>query len=90
MTTTVVVRANHGWDVLVDHIEENKTIRRDIVCADTEQQYVVWQGRSILVTELKPDTIVDMDDKMVVFTEDEYKENLMWEHTFGESHALTY
>ena len=90
MTTTVVVRANHGWDVLVDHIEENKTIRRDIVRADTEQQYVVWQGRSILVTELKPDIIVDMDDKMVVFTEDEYRENLMWEHTVGESYALTY
>ena len=87
MTTTVVVRANHGWDVLVDHIEENKTIRRDIVRADTEQQYVVWQGRSILVTELKPDIIVDMDDKMVVFTEDEYKENLMWEHTAGEEKA---
>ena len=87
MTTTIVVRANHGWDVLVDHIEENKTIRRDIVRADTEQQYVVWQGRSILVTELKPDIIVDMDDKMVVFTEDEYRENLMWEHTLA-NHAL--
>ena len=77
MTTTVVVRANHGWDVLVDHIEKNSTISRNLVPKNTEQSFSVWQGRSILVTEIAPGVVVDTSEKMFVFTqaEQEKREN---------------
>jgi hypothetical protein len=59
MTTTVIVKANHGWPVKVTAVDksadgtEARTEMR--VEKNTEVSFAIWSGRDILVREIQPD-----------------------------------
>lgn len=54
MTTSVVVKANHGWDVEVAKITPNGR-QVEIVKAGTEVTVYVWDGQDLRIHELNPD-----------------------------------
>ena len=57
MTTIVIIKANHGWDVDVTPIS-TKSGEPDgctfTVVANTEQTFNVWDGRDLLIHEVQP------------------------------------
>lgn len=60
MTTTVVVRANHGWPVDVTRVkpgwrEDPSSTTR--VQPNTEQAFAVWDGQDLLIHEVQPSEI---------------------------------
>lgn len=60
MTTTVIVRANHGWPVKVTTQSYTTTAvltREHIVDPDTEQTFYVYDGLDILIHEVQPNEI---------------------------------
>jgi hypothetical protein len=58
MTTTVTVKANHGWPVRVTHIDRSpdgqtrETISR--VEPGMEGVHAIWDGRDLLIHEIQP------------------------------------
>lgn len=58
MTTTVVIKANHGWPVRVQQ-KDPKTgedINQEIIVEpNTEMTYVVHSGADLLIHEIQPD-----------------------------------
>jgi len=58
MTTEVVVKASHGWDVKVSKIHHqdgvDTSVEEHIVSANTERSFHIYQGVDIRVNEMKP------------------------------------
>jgi hypothetical protein len=57
MTTTVIVKANHGWPVAVTPID-TKTGEKRIavsVAPNTEQMFHVHSGQDLLIHEVQPE-----------------------------------
>ena len=64
MTTTVIVKANHGWPVDVtpkrpDGGEAGPTVR---VAANSEQTFCVHSSQDLLIHEVQPNEIKVADD----------------------------
>lgn len=62
MTTTVVVKANHGWPVRVTPInpktgDVDHQGRVEIVEKDSEQTFHVHSTRDLMIHEIQPDEI---------------------------------
>jgi hypothetical protein len=61
MTTTVIVKANHGWPVDVTHVtpklgDQGHTVR---VEPNTEQTFHVHMGADLLIHEVQPSEIAE-------------------------------
>lgn len=63
MTTTVTVKANHGWPVRVEQWQPHKgndTVERiseTIVPAGSEQDFVCHSAADLMIHEIQPDEI---------------------------------
>lgn len=57
MTTTVIVKANHGWPVRVTPVSPDASMvpgRETIVEANTEQTFYVHSTQDLLIHEIQP------------------------------------
>jgi hypothetical protein len=59
MTTTVVVKANHGWDVKVTATDptNNKLVYERVVKANTEETLCVHSNADLLIHEIQPNEL---------------------------------
>lgn len=59
MTTTVIVKANHGWpvDVTPQPIGGNPQAPTERVAAGTERTFYVHGGQDLLIHEVQPSEI---------------------------------
>lgn len=57
MTTTVIVKANHGWpvDVTRKDPETGSVVSVERVDPDTEQTFYVHNAQDLLIHEVQPD-----------------------------------
>lgn len=60
MTTTVIVKANHGWPVKVEGYQPNSDLRTmhyygDIVPAGEERTFYVHSSMDLRIHEIQPD-----------------------------------
>jgi hypothetical protein len=55
MTTTVTVKANHGWPVLVTKIAKTGEKTDLIVEPNATQDFFVHESQDLLVHEIQPD-----------------------------------
>ena len=62
MTTTVIVKANHGWPVDVTRIDpktgkppENQPSPTERVAPNTERVFCVHDSQDLLIHEVQPD-----------------------------------
>lgn len=65
MTTTVTVKANHGWPVKVQqrHPEtDGAIINETIVPAGSSQDFVCHSHADVIVHEIQPDEVTEDDE----------------------------
>lgn len=57
MTTRVTINAHAGWDVKVTPLDDNDapTAPPTIIPAHTEKDEYVWEGRKLLIEEVRKD-----------------------------------
>lgn len=55
MTTRVTINAHAGWDVKVTPLDDNnnETAPPTIIPAHTEKDEYVWEGRKLLIEEVR-------------------------------------
>lgn len=57
MTTTVEIRANHGWPVDITEIYADGTRKKRRVPAGTTEEVAVWDTKDVLIHEVQPSEI---------------------------------
>lgn len=71
MTTTVIVKANHGWPVRVTPLSSNgcEVDGPRTVEPATEQSFVFFDGRDLLIREVQPGyELASCDEPILKFT----------------------
>ena len=74
MTTTITVKANHGWSVKVTPINpSNGDIFDSVIVPDgTIQDFHVWDGRDLIIHEIRSDENQNLPSNYVMITNEQF------------------